>query len=200
MRASSAYHPHTYTHTHTTHTRDTCPPPPHTHTHVHTHPHTYTPTQSWGLSRVRALKDPLKPVLLKACKFIQRKEVVEALVYFGMMEEGEGVPVGGGAEAACLPSAGGVSVCCTVFMMCVCGSCLSCHTTTTHLFTTCNEWFPVLCALFVPPPPPPPPPTPPFPRSQSFYPSSSYCLQYWRCRRPENETSDSPAMKPGCAN
>ena len=68
-------------------------------------------------------------MLLKACKFIQRKEVVEALVYFGMMEEGEGVPVGGGAEAACLPSAGGVSVCWTVFMMCVCGSCMCCHTT-----------------------------------------------------------------------
>ena len=47
-------------------------------------------------------------MLLKACKFIQRKEVVEALVYFEMMEEGEGV--GGGAEAASLPSPGGVSL------------------------------------------------------------------------------------------
>ena len=63
------------------------------------------------MSRVQLLKEPLKPVLLKACKFVQRKELTEALVFLGMMEEvKEGVPTGGKTEVPCLPSTGGVSV------------------------------------------------------------------------------------------
>ena len=65
--------------------------------------------QSWGISRMQLLRDPLKPVLLKACKFVQRKELTEALVFLGMMEEGEeGVPAGDKTEVLCLPSTGGV--------------------------------------------------------------------------------------------
>ena len=60
---------------------------------------------------MQLLKDPLKPVLLKACKFVQRKELTEALVFLGMMEEGEeGVSAGDKTEVLCLPSTGGVSM------------------------------------------------------------------------------------------
>lgn len=41
--------------------------------------------QTWGLRKLQALKTPLSPVLVKACKFIQRPEVVDALMYFDLL-------------------------------------------------------------------------------------------------------------------
>lgn len=43
--------------------------------------------QSWGLRKLQALREPLKPALLKACKFVQRSEVNDALLYFNILEE-----------------------------------------------------------------------------------------------------------------
>ena len=43
--------------------------------------------QSWGMRRLLSLKDPLRPILLKACKFIKRSDVNQALVYLGLLKE-----------------------------------------------------------------------------------------------------------------
>ena len=45
------------------------------------------PFQTWSLRKLQALKAPLTPVLLKACKFVQRSEVVDALVYFDLLNK-----------------------------------------------------------------------------------------------------------------
>ena len=42
--------------------------------------------QTWGLRKLQAFKAPLTPVLLKACRFIQRPEVNDALVYFNLLD------------------------------------------------------------------------------------------------------------------
>ena len=39
------------------------------------------------MRKLQALKAPLTPVLIKGCRFIQRSEVVDALVYFDLLGE-----------------------------------------------------------------------------------------------------------------
>lgn len=67
--------------------------------------------QTWGLRKLQAFKAPLAPVLIKACKFIQRPEVSDTLVYFNLLDmedlkklrddedEGEGAGSGGVAKS-----------------------------------------------------------------------------------------------------
>ena len=43
------------------------------------------PLQTWGLHKTLTFKDSLKPLLLKALKFVGRSEVNEATVYLGLL-------------------------------------------------------------------------------------------------------------------
>ena len=45
------------------------------------------PIQAWGLRRLQHLKGPMLPNLLKVCKFVQRSEFNQALVYFDLLSE-----------------------------------------------------------------------------------------------------------------
>lgn len=41
--------------------------------------------KTWGLQKVLALKDPLKPLLYRGLKFVGNSEVNEAVVYLGLL-------------------------------------------------------------------------------------------------------------------
>ena len=68
---------------------------------------------AWGREKMLALRQPLRRGLLKACRFLQRSEVNDTLVFFGLLDtadvaelEVEGVVDGGGASSAagaCFP-------------------------------------------------------------------------------------------------
>ena len=55
---------------------------------------------AWGRRKMLTLREPLRPVLLKACRFVQRAEVNNTLVYFGLLDEADvaGLSVEGGQE------------------------------------------------------------------------------------------------------
>ena len=57
------------------------------------------------MRRLLSLKDRLRPIVLKACKFVQRADVNQALVYLGLLDEedlvkgeGKGGEAGKGGE------------------------------------------------------------------------------------------------------
>ncbi len=49
----------------------------------------YCCLQSWSLQKAQSFKTPLRPILLKGLKFIQRSDVNDVLLYFELLDEAD---------------------------------------------------------------------------------------------------------------